>query len=143
VALAGLRPGPQHELGTLVGRITLTGLRRRNNPTHRHCASRKLPDLGVRHTRAMGSRAAENKKPTNPVEHPKGIPGRHALRSLNFFMADMQSGIGPFIGVFLLAHGWQSGWIGSVMTIGSIAGVTMTAPAGRGWTVAGISVGSW
>jgi MFS family permease len=78
----------------------------------------------------MGSRAAENKKPTTLVERAAGIPGRHALRSLNFFMADMQSGIGPFIGVFLLAHGWQSGWIGSVMTIGSIAGVTMTAPAG-------------
>jgi MFS family permease len=45
-------------------------------------------------------------------------------------MADMQAGIGPFLGVFLLAHGWQSGMIGSVMTIGGIAGVLMTAPAG-------------
>jgi hypothetical protein len=63
-------------------------------------------------------------------DHAEGVPGRRALRSLNFFMADMQSGIGPFLGVLLLAHGWQSGWIGSVMTIGSIAGVIMTAPAG-------------
>ena len=46
-----------------------------------------------------------------------------SLRALNFFMADMQSGIGPFVGVFLLAHGWLNGSIGSVMTIGSIAGV--------------------
>ena len=38
------------------------------------------------------------------------------LLALNFFMADMQAGIGPFLGVFLLAHGWQSGWIGTVMT---------------------------
>ncbi|MBS0547412.1 MAG: MFS transporter [Proteobacteria bacterium] len=45
-------------------------------------------------------------------------------------MADMQAGIGPFLGVFLLAHGWQSGWIGTVMTIGGIAGMVMTAPAG-------------
>lgn len=52
------------------------------------------------------------------------------LQSLNFFMADMQAGIGPFLGVFLLAHGWQSGLIGSVMTIGGIAGMLMTAPAG-------------
>ena len=56
--------------------------------------------------------------------------GRRALRALNFFMADMQSGIGPFVGVFLLSHGWRSGSIGSVMTIGSVAGVLITAPAG-------------
>jgi MFS family permease len=55
---------------------------------------------------------------------------RWALDSLNFFMADMQAGIGPFLGVFLLAHGWQSGWIGTVMTIGGVAGMIMTTPAG-------------
>jgi MFS family permease len=52
------------------------------------------------------------------------------LQALNFFMADMQAGIGPFLGVFLLAHGWQSGLIGSVMTIGGVAGMVMTGPAG-------------
>jgi MFS family permease len=45
-------------------------------------------------------------------------------------MADMQAGIGPFLGVFLLAQGWQSGLIGSVMTIGGVAGMVMTGPAG-------------
>jgi MFS family permease len=45
-------------------------------------------------------------------------------------MADMQAGIGPFLGVFLLAHGWESGLIGTVMTIGGIAGMIMTTPAG-------------
>src|SRR6266852_3865443 len=53
-----------------------------------------------------------------------------ALFSLNFFMADMQAGIGPFLGIFLLAHGWQSGLIGTVMTVGGIAGMLMTTPAG-------------
>ena len=52
------------------------------------------------------------------------------LQALNFFMADMQAGVGPFLGVFLLAHGWQSGPIGTVMTIGGVAGMLMTAPAG-------------
>ncbi|MGX1349561.1 MFS family permease [Bradyrhizobium elkanii] len=52
------------------------------------------------------------------------------LLSLNFFMADMQAGIGPFLGVFLLAHGWHSGWIGTVMTAGGVAGMLMTTPAG-------------
>lgn len=45
-------------------------------------------------------------------------------------MADIQAGIGPFLGIFLLAHGWKSGLIGSVMTIGGVAGMLMTAPAG-------------
>lgn len=58
---------------------------------------------------------------------PRGI---WPLQALSFFMADMQAGIGPFLGVFLLAHGWRSGLIGSVMTIGGVAGVAMTAPAG-------------
>jgi MFS family permease len=52
------------------------------------------------------------------------------LEALNFFMADMQAGIGPFLGAFLPAHGWQSGLIGSVVTIGGIAGMVMTVPAG-------------
>src|SRR5258707_2257453 len=59
-----------------------------------------------------------------------------ALLSLNFFMADMQAGIGPFLGVFLLAHGWQSGLIGTVMTVGGVAGGFVNAPPGGpvGWT---------
>jgi MFS family permease len=52
------------------------------------------------------------------------------LEALNFFMADLQAGIGPFLGIFLLAHGWKSGPIGTVMTIGGVAGMVMTAPAG-------------
>jgi MFS family permease len=56
--------------------------------------------------------------------------GIRPLLSLNFFMADMQAGIGPFLGVFLLAHGWQSGLIGTVMTVGGVAGMVMTTPAG-------------
>jgi predicted MFS family arabinose efflux permease len=52
------------------------------------------------------------------------------LQSLNFFMADLQAGIGPFLGVFLIAHHWGSGPIGTVMTLGGVAGMVMTAPFG-------------
>jgi MFS family permease len=55
---------------------------------------------------------------------------RWPLLALNFFMADIQAGVGPFLGVFLAAHGWESGFIGTVMTIGGIAGMLVTAPAG-------------
>ena len=70
------------------------------------------------------------------ISHPSARPlnqpskGIWPLLSLNFFMADMQAGIGPFLGVFLLAHGWQSGLIGTVMTVGGVAGMLMTTPAG-------------
>jgi predicted MFS family arabinose efflux permease len=55
---------------------------------------------------------------------------RHALEGLNFFMADIQAGIGPFFGVFLLAHGWKSGMIGTVMTVGGLAAMLLTTPIG-------------
>lgn len=53
-----------------------------------------------------------------------------ALEALNFFVADFQAGIGPFLGVFLAAHGWANGGIGTVMTLGGVAGMIATAPAG-------------
>jgi MFS family permease len=55
---------------------------------------------------------------------------RTALQALNFFVADAQAGIGPFLGVFLQARGWGTSAIGAVMTIGGIAGMAVTAPAG-------------
>src|SRR6185437_460958 len=55
---------------------------------------------------------------------------RHALEGLSFFMADIQAGIGPFLGVFLLAHGWKSGMIGTVMTVGGLAAMLLTTPIG-------------
>ncbi|WP_020603921.1 MFS transporter [Spirosoma spitsbergense] len=65
-----------------------------------------------------------------PADSPNKPRGIWPLQALNFFMADIQAGIGPFLGIFLLAHGWKSGLIGSVMTIGGVAGMLMTAPAG-------------
>lgn len=45
-------------------------------------------------------------------------------------MADMQAGVGPFLGVFLLSKGWHPDAIGAVMTLGGIAGMLATSPAG-------------
>lgn len=56
---------------------------------------------------------------------------RRALQSLKFFMDDMQAGVGPFLGVLLLAHGWKSGWIGSVMSLGRREPLVVSAPDGR------------
>ncbi len=69
---------------------------------------------------------------TPPGERQDDDVGRAktALQSLNFFMADMQAGIGPFLGVFLQQRGWSTGPIGTVMTAGGVAGMIMTVPAG-------------
>jgi MFS family permease len=53
-----------------------------------------------------------------------------ALEALNFLMADVQAGIGPFLGVFLQARGWGTDMIGTVMSIGGVAGMLATSPAG-------------
>lgn len=58
------------------------------------------------------------------------IQGQRPLEALNFFVADVQAGIGPFLGVFLQSIGWRTGAIGTVMTIGGVAGLLVTAPAG-------------
>jgi MFS family permease len=55
---------------------------------------------------------------------------RAALQAVNFFMADMQAGIGPFLGVLLLGRGWATGAIGAVTTVGRMAGLLAAVPAG-------------
>lgn len=53
-----------------------------------------------------------------------------ALNALNFFMADVRDGLGPFLGVFLQQNGWSPADIGLVMTVGGLAGVAATTPVG-------------
>jgi hypothetical protein len=65
---------------------------------------------------------------TNASRQPASS-GFWPLLSLNFFMADMQAGIGALPGVFLLAHGWESGLIGTVMTVGGASAGALAAGA--------------
>lgn len=55
---------------------------------------------------------------------------RVALQALNFFMADMEAGMGPFLGVLLAGRGWTTGTIGAVITLGAIVGMITVGPAG-------------
>src|SRR5580692_1513807 len=57
-------------------------------------------------------------------------PSLLALCVLNFFMADVTSGLGPFLGVFLEGQHWTPAEIGLVMTVGGIAGMAVTTPLG-------------
>jgi hypothetical protein len=58
-----------------------------------------------------------------------------ALNALNFFMADVRDGLGPFLGVFLQEQGWSPASIGLVMTIGGYAAMLATTPLGL-WSTA-------
>ena len=42
-----------------------------------------------------------------------------ALDLLNFFMADVQTGFGPFVAVYLTAHKWTQVEIGLALTLGT------------------------
>jgi len=55
---------------------------------------------------------------------------RRWLPGLNFFLADVRDGLGPFLAVFLLAQGWRLDDIGYVMALGGIAGMLATTPLG-------------
>jgi MFS family permease len=58
---------------------------------------------------------------------------RRSLRGLdwlNFFLADVQSGVGPFLAIYLAAAGWNEQTVGIVLTGGGIAGILAQTPAG-------------
>ncbi|MEQ7991232.1 MFS transporter [Xanthomonas hortorum] len=56
--------------------------------------------------------------------------GSRALEALHFSVADVQDGLGPFLSVFLQSKGWSVAAIGTVMSVGGIAGMLATTPAG-------------
>ncbi|MBO9769276.1 MULTISPECIES: MFS transporter [Xanthomonas] len=56
--------------------------------------------------------------------------GTRALEALHFSVADVQDGLGPFLSVFLQSKGWSVAAIGTVMSVGGIAGMLATTPAG-------------
>ena len=49
---------------------------------------------------------------------------------LNFFLADVQSGVGPFLAIYLAASGWNEQTTGIALTGGGIAGIIAQTPAG-------------
>ncbi|MFK3795797.1 MFS transporter [Pseudomonas sp. NPDC088444] len=54
-----------------------------------------------------------------------------SLDGLNFFLADVRDGLGPYLAIYLLAaHKWDPASIGLVMTIAGIAALLTQTPAG-------------
>src|SRR5438552_361879 len=68
------------------------------------------------------------------LQQMKAVPAvrsLHALDALNFFLADVREGIGPFLAVYLAAtlH-WNPAQIGLAIALGGIAGVLAQTPMG-------------
>ncbi len=53
-----------------------------------------------------------------------------ALEWLNFFLADVQTGLGPFLAAYLAASGWNPGQVGYALTFGGLVTVATQTPAG-------------
>ncbi len=69
--------------------------------------------------------------PPAPTKRPK--PSRESQRGLDwfiFFLADVQTGFGPFIAVYLTTQKWTQVEIGFVLSIGGIIGLLGQMPGG-------------
>jgi MFS family permease len=53
-----------------------------------------------------------------------------ALESLNFFLADVQTGLGPFLAAYLASSGWNPKRVGFALTFGGLVTVAVQTPAG-------------
>jgi predicted MFS family arabinose efflux permease len=60
-------------------------------------------------------------------------PSHRSLRGLdwlNFFLADVQTGVGPFLAIYLAGYVWNEQQVGIALTVGGIAGILTQTPAG-------------
>lgn len=55
---------------------------------------------------------------------------RYGLDWFSFFLADVQTGFGPFMAVYLTSEKWPNADIGLLLTIGSLVGLAGQIPAG-------------
>ncbi len=77
------------------------------------------------------------KDPATPKPPPQSrhrpAPSRASLRGLDwfvFFLADVQTGFGPFVSVYLTAQAWTQVDIGLVLTLGSLIALAGQMPGG-------------
>jgi MFS family permease len=60
-----------------------------------------------------------------------GTSVARALDALNFFLADVRDGLGPYLAIYLLTEQqWDQARIGVVMSVAALAGILAQTPAG-------------
>jgi predicted MFS family arabinose efflux permease len=70
-------------------------------------------------------------EPVEPIE--TRSPSRRTLwglDGLNFLLADVQTGVGPFLAIYLAGYTWNEERVGLALTAGGIAGILTQTPAG-------------
>jgi MFS family permease len=65
-----------------------------------------------------------------PVDELTFRAGRNAVHALNFFVAAMETGFGPFVTVWLVSQGWSLTEVGIALSVGTVAGLCAQLPAG-------------
>src|SRR5262249_18363641 len=73
------------------------------------------------------SAPADMQRPAAPAA---AASSRHALDWFVFFLADVQTGFGPFVAVYLTAHAWSQVDIGLVLTVGGLVALAGQMPGG-------------
>src|SRR5580692_12312194 len=86
----------------------------------------------------MSAIAVRPEKIRGDQEKQKSI---RALEWTNFFLADVQAGLGPFVAAYLASIGWQAGAVGRALTFGGIVTVLLQTPAG--WVVDRVAWKRW
>jgi MFS family permease len=75
--------------------------------------------------------SASHEPPASPTASDSKRGSLQALKAVNFFIADVQNGMGPYMALFLQSSvGWGPAQIGSALAAGNIAQVLAQTPAG-------------
>src|SRR5215218_8771316 len=70
-------------------------------------------------------------EPADPVGGMDPMPFDRRLDLINFLLADVRGGLGPYVGIFLLGHAhWDQAQIGLVLTVSGLVGISLHAPIG-------------
>jgi predicted MFS family arabinose efflux permease len=86
-----------------------------------------------RPARPIGSDSVPPALSEQPARTTTPTPSRQSLRGLDwfiFFLADVQTGFGPFIAVYLTTQKWTQVEIGFVLSIGGLVGLIGQMPGG-------------
>src|SRR5919197_4133957 len=79
----------------------------------------------------LGAKGSSIETRMDDADHARGTKrSQRGLDWLSFFIADVQTGFGPFVAVYLAAQQWSPSRIGLVLAIGGAASVLSQAPGG-------------
>jgi MFS family permease len=98
-----------------------------------HCSG-ALPLAVAAHSRLLGkSWSAAFKGNGTGLENQRTSPSSGSQRGLDwfaFFLADIQTGWGPFVAAYLTSNNWTQFDIGLILTVGTLATMALQVPIG-------------